>query len=97
MTTYVSIGNSDDGLTQAEWARYVEDVDEAIRVNAAVYGRWLSEPASQYQNACWGFQEHANYRGRLRDALRRLAGRYRQQSIAWVEGETDLLTPDGVS
>lgn len=66
MIVYICIGNSDDKLTQAEWAQYVEAVDAALGVHrngnrwfastahrTHVHGRWFAAPDVPWQSACW--------------------------------------------
>lgn len=97
-TVYVTIGNSDDKLTQAEWARYYAAVDTLIRSSVSrVWGAWVSESTSRYQNACWAFSTLAVAAGPgsaewLRDELRLAARQHRQDSIAWVEGTAEFLS-----
>jgi hypothetical protein len=46
VNVYLSIGNSDDKLTQAEWAEYVADMAGAVVCRAKqVHGTWFSLPA----------------------------------------------------
>lgn len=87
-TVYVSIGNSDDKLTQARWSIFVADVRRVIQRHAAqLHGAWFSEPDAPWQNACWCFDapadavdvEHMKY------LLGDLAEAYEQDSIAWAE------------
>lgn len=98
-TVYISIGNSDDKLTQAEWAQFWTSTDAAICENVkTMHGRWMSEPTSRFQNACWCVEiaEGAaiNYEGRLRHRLKYLAAFYRQDSIAWAPAVTEFLEAD---
>lgn len=93
-TVYVSIGNSDDGLTQAEWAQFVVRTALLLRDYAVtVHGQWLSEPASAWQSACWCVEFDTMSAVRLaRAGLVSLAYRYRQDYIAWAAvAETELL------
>lgn len=54
MIIYLSIGNSDDKLTQRSWHMYVGDVRLLVRRYArGVHGEWFSAPDAAYQNACW--------------------------------------------
>lgn len=93
ITVYISIGNSDDKLTQAEWAAYYRDVNLAIRgYVGSVHGQWVSEPASAWQNACWCI-EIGDTVGGLRNSLADIARQYRQDSIAWAEvPKTEFLS-----
>ncbi|GAB3156423.1 hypothetical protein GCM10027258_62840 [Amycolatopsis stemonae] len=86
ITVYVSIGNSDDKLTQAEWARYVAQFRSLMLVDAAhVHGVWFSEPGSPYQNACVCAELPAAKVPDLRRSLTGLRDHYRQDSVAWAE------------
>lgn len=85
ITVYVSIGNSDDKLTQSEWSVFHRTTDSLIRNHCwTVYGAWLSEPSSQWQNACWGFGIDKEQARELAEQLQHLAFRFRQDSIAWA-------------
>lgn len=92
MIVYISIGNSDDKLTQADWSSYVLDVDRAFSSavqyeGARVHGRWHSLPAEPWQNACWCAEWHvdlAHVVAAFRRKLGLIARQYRQDSIAWV-------------
>ena len=92
---YVSIGNSDDKLSQQQWCTFVWVVDTVIREHArVVHGYWLSESSSMWQNACWCFEVEAMSGWDLRDRLRETAGKFSQDSIAWAEvSATEFLAP----
>lgn len=99
MIVYISIGNSDDKLTQKEWAHFIADVEDDIQGSIArIHGSWLSASDVPWQNACWCIEldETAfNFKiqvQRLKGNLRSHAQAYRQDSIAWAEvRETELL------
>lgn len=95
VTVYISIGNSDDKLTQQLWAAFYRSVNTQVRRHAsAVHGQWVSEPASAWQNACWCIEVHSWQRGLLRGALQECARIYGQDSIAWAEvALTEFLPP----
>lgn len=86
MIVYVSIGNSDDKLTQREWATFWEFTCAAVhRWAAQVHGEWLSAPADPYQNACWCIEiDDETAELTLKPELIHLAGEFRQDSIAWA-------------
>lgn len=93
-TVYISIGNSDDKLTQAEWAEFYAATNFAIRDDAhVVHGQWLSGPVSPWQNACWCVEVPDRNAFRLRQRLADLAHTYRQGSIAWAEATTEFIGP----
>ena len=82
-TLYVLIGNSDDKLTQPEWADFVEDVQEVVTHHAAViHGKWFSEPSSPWQNACWCIEVNDHGYEDFTACLTRVREEYRKDSIA---------------
>lgn len=98
-TAYISIGNSDDKLTQAEWHRYWRAVSIAVHrasdaQGGAVHGQWMSQPADQWQNACWALQlpNDAASVEHLKMRLAELADDFQQDSIAWaVAPDTEFI------
>lgn len=103
LTVYVSIGNSDDKLSQLDWCRYAEEVDRAVSRAARfegvrVHGRWYSLPTEPWQDACWCLDFDAElvrlgHPETLRASLARLAAAYRQDSISWAEATVQLVKP----
>lgn len=83
---YISISNSDDKLSQADWCAYIEDVQAAIAVGAWFHGKWFSSPVSEFQNACWCIEIGDGEL--LKSHLSALAADYGQDSIAWAEVKT---------
>lgn len=93
VTIYITIGNSDDKLSQVEWSRYISDVQRAISTwGGKVYGEWFSRPDVPFQNACFGASfDHDNIGGLLMN-LRQIRELYRQDSIAFAIVErTELI------
>ncbi|WFE41928.1 hypothetical protein [Micromonospora sp. WMMD998] len=92
-TVYISIGNSDDRLTQKEWAAFALRTHLAVDAYAReIHGSWYSGPATEYQNACWCAQIPERRIDGLKDRLRELARDFRQDSIAWaVAPDTEFL------
>lgn len=95
----IAIGNSDDKLTQAEWARFYAEVDERVTHYAQyagfdVYGRWHSLPHLQWQNAAWsvGVADEVLHMTRdLKCDLREVLREFGQDSMAWTTGSTELV------
>lgn len=61
INTLISIGNSDDKLTQARWSAYVAAVRAIINEGAEhgdwqIHGEWFSLPDQPWQNANWCIQ-----------------------------------------
>jgi hypothetical protein len=82
---YISIGNSDDKLTQKEWSEFCAEVDGNLGVMAQKHGVWFSAPQSQWQNACWCFEVQDDWVPALKTILARLARHYKQEWISWVQ------------
>lgn len=58
-TVLVTIGNSDDKLTQREWADFQQRVDHLVAIAATeVHGRFHSLPHHPWQTAAWSFTIH---------------------------------------
>jgi hypothetical protein len=92
-TVYVSIGNSDNSLTQRGWSDFARDFRRVMHSHAKqVYGEWYSASDSQYQNACMAVVVPADSVGALRDQLTEMRSFYDQDSVAWaIVGETELI------
>ena len=97
MIIYIAIGNSDDKLTQREWANFHGAMYATIHASddIKVHGEWFSSPTSAWQNACWCLEiTDESVFHRLRNSLRFYARRFNQDSIAWTEAKpTEFLTP----
>ena len=91
-TVYISIGNSDDKLTQREWSEFVVEVAAMAVSLGHTHGSWVSPSASPWQNACWCVEYPSDAVAETaKDELRALASRYRQDSIAWAVAQTEFL------
>ena len=93
MNVYVSIGNTDNKLTQQQWAAFVADVEKTLSVTKQ-HGAWFSRPDAPWQNACWllEFQSGHVIFEPVKQRLRDLAAFYKQDSIAWAVAETEFLS-----
>ena len=100
ITVYVSIGNSDDRLSQLDWSGFFSFVDRAISAagdynGTTIHGRWASLPHEPWQNACWCLEIDevalADVVGVLRAELADAARFYRQESVAWAEAKTEFI------
>lgn len=91
-TASIMIGNSDDKLGQREWSQFVADTDrEIVRLANNIFFSGFAAPSAQWQNACW-VVEVADEQD-LKQILARLAKEYRQDSIALVVGDSELVKP----
>lgn len=94
MIIYISIGNSDDKLTQKEWAQFNIAILVRIKPLATViHGEWSSASWAPYQNACWCLEfpdDHAILT-EAREVLAEIREEFRQESIAWAVAETEFI------
>jgi len=96
ITVYVSIGNSDDKLTQERWAEFFARTSDAVQTfSRHVHGEWASLPNARWQNACWCFEPHPDDIDVMREVLAKLASRFGQDSIAWAVATTEFVKPAG--
>jgi hypothetical protein len=87
---YISIGNSDDKLTQMQWAKFYRKVNLHIHsvMNIGFHGQWVSESSSAWQNACWCVEltyVRESEVEQLKHGLKNLATEFKQESVAWAE------------
>lgn len=94
-TVVIAIGNSDDKLTQREWASFHEMVDLAIgRHQSHRHGAWETWSVAMWQSACWWIEiPTGTAESSLKNVLAKYAAEYRQDSIAWAEATTEFLKP----
>jgi hypothetical protein len=97
MIVYISIGNSDDKLTQQEWSDFLIETDILLDPLGSPiirrHGVWHSRPDDPWQNACWCVEIEDGDADELRDALRHQARQYRQDSVAFAVADTEFLEP----
>lgn len=93
ITVYVSIGNSDDKLSQADWSEFWGRVHHRVGSAPKVHGMWTSQSTWRWQNACWCIEVRDDYVDTLKAELRKLAKEFRQDSIAWAPAQVEFLGP----
>ena len=93
ITIYVSIGNSDDKLSQADWAQYCRSVTAVIYGLAShIHGEWYSLPNEPFQNAAICFVIREDWTPAVKESLKERRKRYKQDSIAWaVVQDTEFI------
>lgn len=88
----VSIGNSDDKLTQAEWSEYVKEVRRAMASRCRqMYGEWYSSGDSPFQNACFCGEFYLDTLKGLREVLTAIRIEHKQESVAFLVGEAKFI------
>lgn len=91
-TVAVLIGNSDDKLSQVEWARFVRSVLDTVCGSAdKVHFEGHTPQASSRQSVAIVFEINTVKRQELQGNLKKIKQEFRQDSIAWVEGTTLFL------
>jgi hypothetical protein len=89
ITVYVTIGNSDDKLSQKEWAAFQMRTHLYLDGYATtMHGSWHSNPGAAWQNACWCVEIPDGRVEEAKSALHLLAREFRQDSIAWAVAPT---------
>lgn len=92
VTVYLSIGNSDDKLTQAEWSQFVVEMIARVVSIGHTHGAWFSLPHTPYQNACWCVEyATADDLAEAREVTVEIREKYRQDSVAWATASTEFL------
>lgn len=82
-TAYMTIGNSDNRLTQGQWSQYCAAAHALVHFHHVdVFFVGYSAPFSQYQNACFSFTYRAAVEDELRKEIAELAFRFNQNNIA---------------
>lgn len=92
-TTIIQIGNSDDKLTQVQWAHFFRNVDNAVKsIASQIHFSGMSHPSAEWQNAAWIFEIEETPSLRLYDDMKVFCEMFNQDSIAWTEGKTIFAT-----
>ena len=86
ITAYVSVGNSDDQLSQAEWSSFVQATRIMLSQRAReTHGEWYSLPDQPYQNACFCVVLADPDVPLVKADLTKLREAWGQDSAAWAE------------
>jgi hypothetical protein len=91
-TVTIQIGNSDDKLTQREWASLIHDAGLEIW-SSCVHTHFSGGSASnaKFQNYAWVVDMDERGIEALKPKLTEIRKHFKQDSIAWTEGETKFL------
>lgn len=93
-TVYVTIGNSDNKLSQQEWSAFCEETDKLLRKWASdVHAECYSLPPAPYQNAIWSFEIITSATMACCNEMAHLAGVYGQDGFAWAETDEATVIP----
>jgi len=91
-TIIIQIGNTDDKLTQVEWSAFCRGVQAAVNGHAdKTHFAGGSDYCMPWQNACWVIEAIPVMADLLRDEIVKIRTEFRQDSVAWTEGETAFV------
>lgn len=100
-TIVIQIGNSDDKLTQSQWAYFVMYLRMELESPALDFHFFgFSASDAHWQNCCMvfnadyerlGYEDFETYLNDLRFILANVARKYKQDSIALLVGETEFV------
>lgn len=91
-TVTLQIGNTDDKLTQEEWANYVADMRAAI-MSLASQTHFFGGASNwdRWQNVAWIVVCGPGEIEQLKTAASAVRKQYRQDSVAWLVGDTEFI------
>lgn len=85
MIVYISIGNSDDRLTQQQWSEFWIDMAAEVVSIGKRHGVWFSNSVDSFQNACWCVEFASADEAAAAKAIAAEIGRkYQQDAVAWA-------------
>lgn len=91
-TIIISIGNSDNKLSQLEWSTFVRRIDSlvgAYQRRRHFFGG--SENWQPWQNVAWWVECDEDDARILKRRLTETKVKFQQDSIAWLSGEAELI------
>lgn len=96
-TATIQIGNSDNKLTQNEWAHFVTYTEGLIgEIVYRVHFFGGSESFAPWQNACWVVEMDVDKKDELFRVLEVVRKSYKQESIAVTFGRTEFVGKDAL-
>jgi len=92
LTATIQIGNSDNKLTQSEWAHFCEYMRELIFENAhQIHFSGGSSFNDPWQNACWVCVVMDSKVDELTKSVTKCREQFKQDSVAITWGETEFV------
>lgn len=91
-TATIQVGNTDNRLTQSEWAHFIAYLKHAIEANCyCVHFYGGSEFDAPCQNVCWVVEVLPSQVELLRKAITDTRASWRQDSAAITFGTTEFI------
>ena len=92
ITVTVQIGNSDNKLSQEDWAKFCNRIYQVILAwKEEIFFSAPSVGWSDWQNACFVFSINMDNKRYLRSELEEIRKAFLQDSVAWTEGATEFI------
>jgi hypothetical protein len=90
-TVTIQIGNTDNKLTQQEWAEFVSQVKKVLEYST-IHFFGGSPNWEAWQNAAWVFScENEHRLGLIKENLVNIRKNFNQESVAWSESITEFI------
>ena len=91
-TVAIQIGNTDNKLTQSEWAEFCQELRGLIREHASeIFFQGGSTWDAPLQNACWVCEVEPAHLEPLKAAIKPCRERFRQDAVAFTLGNTEFV------
>jgi hypothetical protein len=91
MYATISIGNSDNKLTQQEWSEFVEEIDFALRINGRVHFFGGPPTWMPWQSATWIVDVPPENFGLVMSHLVSSRTRFKQESVFVLVGSPNFI------
>ena len=91
MYVTISIGNTDNKLSQEEWSRYVEEVDEILRTNGKIHFFGGAPNWMPWQNTAWIADILPENSTTVASRLNATRVLYKQRSLFFMVGTPDFI------
>ena len=89
-TITIQIGNTDNKLSQKQWAAFVHAIENALH-KEVIHFFGAPPNYTMWQNAAWVFESNEEDLGHLERSISEIGQIFKQDSIAWTEGQTKFI------
>lgn len=86
----ISIGNTDNKLTQQEWNDFVEEMIDAIGREGKVHFFGGSATYAPWQNVAWIIETDKNWKV-LNKSIIKIRRKYKQESVFILQGNEQFI------
>lgn len=82
----ISVGNTDNKLTQQEWSKFLLDMNAALHVEGKIHFFGGSAVYDEWQNAAWILETDSNLTS-VQEMIKLIRKKYRQESAFVMIGD----------